>query len=144
MEDTMVMPIPELAKGNEAQAYGAGLTYARRYALSSMFGIAADEDTDARPSPKADREKKAPVNDRSGNAADLTPPLPPEKMKKEFHAYGTKAYGDEWDDKRPELVRAITSRREGVLVGSSSSNDLYRAEMQHLIDGMKSKLGETN
>lgn len=138
IKDTMIMPIPELAKGNEAQAYGAGLTYARRYALTAMFGIAADEDTDAttRPGPKDSGAKKAP----SSKAADLTPPMPTDAMMKKFNATGRTLYGDAWDDKRPELVKAMTAKREDGPVTSSKS--LYRAEMQHLIDGMETKIKE--
>lgn len=32
---------------NDAQGYGSALTYARRYAISSAFGIASEEDDDA-------------------------------------------------------------------------------------------------
>lgn len=44
-----VTPIPtvQLAKMNEYQAYGSGVTYYRRYALSSILGIVTDKDTDA-------------------------------------------------------------------------------------------------
>lgn len=47
IEDTMTIPIPKVGKANEAQVYGAALTYARRYALTAMLGIASDEDIDA-------------------------------------------------------------------------------------------------
>jgi hypothetical protein len=32
---------------NEYQSYGSGVTYFRRYALSSMLGLVTDKDTDA-------------------------------------------------------------------------------------------------
>jgi hypothetical protein len=32
---------------NDYQAYGSGITYYRRYALSSMLGLVTDKDTDA-------------------------------------------------------------------------------------------------
>ena len=63
--------------------------------------------------------------------------MPTDAMKRKFHAKGTKKYGDAWDDKRPELVKAISAKRDGDPV--TSSNDLYRAEMQYLIDGMEAK-----
>ena len=37
----------QLAKMNEFQALGSGITYLRRYSLSSMFGLVTDEDADA-------------------------------------------------------------------------------------------------
>ena len=38
--------IPLFVSQQGAQAYGSALTYARRYALAAMLGIAADEDDD--------------------------------------------------------------------------------------------------
>lgn len=44
------LPIPQgvsLAKMNEFQVLGSGITYLRRYALSAMLGLVTDKDTDA-------------------------------------------------------------------------------------------------
>ena len=46
VEESFYMPIPEGKGINSAQQYGVALTYARRYALASLFGIVADSDTD--------------------------------------------------------------------------------------------------
>ena len=52
MEAALAMPI-ENAKGmSKAQAIGSVITYARRYALQSILGIAAEEDNDAAEKPK--------------------------------------------------------------------------------------------
>lgn len=58
------------------QAFGSALTYARRYALTSMLGIAAEEDDDANGADgnKADtkeRGKSAPKKDDRGAPADI-------------------------------------------------------------------------
>lgn len=47
IEDTLVLPIgrPDGGK-NENQELGASISYFKRYALSAMFGIATDDDTD--------------------------------------------------------------------------------------------------
>lgn len=37
---------PVLQKDDTAQAFGSGITYARRYSLSAMLGIAPEEDDD--------------------------------------------------------------------------------------------------
>jgi hypothetical protein len=42
-----VMPVPSMKGSNLTQEAGAAITYARRYALSAVLCIAADEDTDA-------------------------------------------------------------------------------------------------
>lgn len=41
-----MMPIPSLSSTNVTQNAGAAITYARRYALSAVLCVAADEDTD--------------------------------------------------------------------------------------------------
>jgi hypothetical protein len=42
-----LMPVPELTATNVTQNAGAAITYARRYALGAVLGIATDDDTDA-------------------------------------------------------------------------------------------------
>lgn len=47
MEDSIEMTDTELqGKANDTQKVGASITYYRRYALSAIFGIAADDDVD--------------------------------------------------------------------------------------------------
>lgn len=47
LESHTPIPIVKLGAMNEYQSYGSGVTYYRRYALSSMLGIVTDKDTDA-------------------------------------------------------------------------------------------------
>ena len=63
LEDTLFIPIEKATP----QAYGSALTYARRYALSAIIGIVADEDDDGdraqRPAKKETKKKpQAAVN----------------------------------------------------------------------------------
>jgi hypothetical protein len=60
----------------------------------------------------------------------------PANTLKRLHAVGTEAYGKGWDDKRPELVKAITKGR------SESSSDLSAGEASRLIDGMEKHIAE--
>lgn len=64
-----------------------------------------------------------------------SPPQEPftDKERKNLHALGSIIYGDEWDDKRRELVEFITNGR------TSSSSEISRSEMMDLIQGMKEK-----
>ncbi len=52
-------PIPHVQLGNmnEYQAFGSGVTYYRRYALSSMLGLVTDKDTDAAGEPVKQKPK---------------------------------------------------------------------------------------
>lgn len=137
IQETYYLPIT--GGSNLAQEAGKYITYARRYALAATVGIVADEDNDAQTSGQQVTNGKAPA--KSGNLPD--PPKPTPAMTKKFHATGTDLYGDEWDDKRPEFVKSISKRRNGGKGPAvTSSKDLYRAEMQHLIDGMDEKLAD--
>ena len=47
IESTTEIPMIELAKMNVYQSFGSGITYYRRYALSSILGLVTDKDIDA-------------------------------------------------------------------------------------------------
>ena len=97
IEDALALPQTKLAGGaNESQELGASITYFKRYALSAMFGIATDDDTDgvadvrnrkeqvkaqARAAGHDKRESAADTGDISPEQVIFTPtpakPLPP-------------------------------------------------------------------
>lgn len=64
LEDSIEMTDTELqGKANDTQRVGASITYYRRYALSAIFGVSADEDVDgninnAKQSPKAQQQQQ--------------------------------------------------------------------------------------
>jgi hypothetical protein len=58
---------PILAKSNDAQAFGSAMTYARRYALSAIVGVAADDD-DGEAAASYRRQPSAPVRDEPRQA----------------------------------------------------------------------------
>lgn len=47
LESSTPIPYVQLGSMNDYQAYGSGVTYFRRYAISSMLGLVTDKDTDA-------------------------------------------------------------------------------------------------
>lgn len=54
IESAIVIPTVSLKGMNDYQSLGSGITYLRRYALSSLLGIVTDEDNDA----AGEQEKK--------------------------------------------------------------------------------------
>lgn len=61
IEESFVIPLPNLKGMNDAQAAGAVITYARRYAVSAILNLASDTDIDAASAPeptKADVDKE--------------------------------------------------------------------------------------
>ena len=63
LESRVDIPEVTLKAMNDYQALGSGITYMRRYALSSMLGIVTDKDTDAQGS-QAKKEKKSNTDKR--------------------------------------------------------------------------------
>lgn len=73
IEEAVEMPETELSgKANDTQKMGASITYMRRYALTAIFGIAADEDTDGIVPAKAPT-KKAPAEKAPAGKLDINP-----------------------------------------------------------------------
>ena len=73
---------------------------------------------------------------QEGNAepAQASKPAMPAALRKKFHGLGVELYGDSWDTKRRELVKAMTTGQ------TENSNDLTVAEMKRLIVGMEARL----
>lgn len=86
MEGTAEIPDIDMKSMNKYQSFGAGITYFRRYALTSMLGLLSDKDVDAQIykrdevkviNPKADkfvldlREKSTANNNHKGILATI-------------------------------------------------------------------------
>ena len=139
------MPLPHVGKPQEL---GSVMTYFRRYQLSAIVGITADDDDDgneasgnrAQPAQRQPA-KQAPTNGHADNPFEDEAPathriernVATEKQHKMLFALGKQLYGDNWDTKRPELVKAVTGGR------SESSGDLTVKEMSTLLDGLKKR-----
>lgn len=105
---------------------------------------------DAKPAPPASNGAApiAPGDDADvdlwGDAQPADEPAPAakpatlsEKTLRRLHAVGKQLYGDAWDAKRPELVRAATKGEE------TSSTQLTEKEAAALIAGMEKRLAAT-
>lgn len=84
MEDSIDMTDTELSgKANDTQKLGASITYFRRYALSAIFGVSADEDVDGNvanvPQRQAPRQQ---AQTRQATPADAAL----ECISKDYHA----------------------------------------------------------
>ncbi len=60
IEDTLLMEKSTLAKMNDYQVAGSIISYFRRYAISSIMGIASDDDIDVNIKPVEDNNKPTP------------------------------------------------------------------------------------
>lgn len=86
---------PVCAIGGDHQKMGGALTYSRRYALCTLLGIAADEDTDGEGA--AAPEAAKPRQERKAQASSNSPPSSPaEEMVKRIKAAPTIAAIDKF------------------------------------------------
>jgi hypothetical protein len=146
-----------LAK-RDAQGVGSAITYARRYQLSAVCGLAPDDDdgqaaTDAQQAAqrkpqhrRVDAETGEITNDE-GDAAfsrdgqGQTPPanrklLSPDQLKR-LNIVGRELYGDDdWEEQRPKLVEAVS---KGAV---TSSKELTPNEADTLIKGIEKKIAQ--
>jgi hypothetical protein len=79
ISDRILLPLPEESKIRVAQEMGATASYLRRYALSALLGMYADEDNDAEPSrsgtatPKKEAPKPTPKDEPTDDKRPLDP-----------------------------------------------------------------------
>jgi len=145
----MLSEYPVTPQKNDPQGFGSAVTYARRYTLSSLVGVVADDDDDGNaasgqqaPARQANgKPAPAPVQVATGNGAPAAQngddsDKPSDKQQKALHAKGMDLYGSKelWTIKRAELVKAVTKGR------SESANDLTKPEMKKLLDGLDAKI----
>ena len=142
VEGEVTFPLYEEKGISMAQAAGKLITYARRYALASAFGVVADEDADGtapQPAQQSPQKKQAqpPPEQKQGAGLDTQTPLTiyPATLK-HLNTVGRGLYGDGWDAKRPELVKAKTKGR------TASSKELEEEDATALIVGIAKKLEE--
>ncbi|QPQ55561.1 ERF family protein [Allosphingosinicella flava] len=108
------MPLGSLfvpANRRDAQGFGSALTYARRYALMTAFGVPAeDDDGNAAVASTAQRPARNPVN---GNGKDAPFPPGPAKNKTDLKEKGRAFWRDvEACDDADQLAALLTSHKE--------------------------------
>jgi len=64
LESSTLVPIVQLKGMNEYQCFGSGITYFRRYCLSSILGLVTDKDTNASGEQEKHEPKKPAINNK--------------------------------------------------------------------------------
>ena len=145
------MPIMS-RKADDPQAYGSGLSYAKRYSLSAILGVAIEEEDDdgeraakkptgqtsSRPSTPPNTTPYPPKQDPSWvdepSEQSGSPDMATDKQIKKLHVVGKQFYGDEWDARRKALIQWATNEQ------SESTSDLTKSKCSELIDGIVKKM----
>lgn len=135
----LTMPLAD----RKPQGVGSAITYARRYQLAAICGLAPDDDDGQAAQDSGGRAKSepTPVDNYHVEGDEVFRPEPPPVLSdvqfKQLHALGVTLYGkEEWEVQRPKLVEAVT---KGAV---SSSKELTPTEADKLIKGITKKINE--
>jgi len=109
-----------IASKDNAHGYGSGITYARRYALSAILGIAADEDDDGNAAVEARRKAKHSQDFKDGKTKFMFPRLKEIGLTMDE----VNAYTDHC--KRPRLSGLNKADADKLLAGLSASGSDIR------------------
>lgn len=130
----LTMPLAD----RKPQAVGSAITYARRYALGAICGLAPDDDDAdaAQGAPKRQAKTAAPIEDDVIFDKPAPEVLSQAQMIR-LQELGKTLYGpQEWEVQRPKLVQAVS---KGAI---TSSKELTPGEADKLIAGIEKKLKE--
>ena len=83
--------LPLIIMKQDPQSVGSALTYARRYALSALVGICADEDDDGEKAMGRKNQKELESNTNTNKPQEKEDPIRDERLLLEFH----KSYSEE-------------------------------------------------
>jgi hypothetical protein len=124
---------PILASKADAQGFGSGLTYARRYALAAIAGIAQDDDDGNAAMQKNQQTQKpkpaaAPPAKPKTEARKNEAPVSQDQIKMLFAVAGSK-------DIKHEQMKGMIS----IFYGLQSTKDLKVWQLNEIVDLIKTK-----
>lgn len=134
------------ASKNAAQEAGKTITYLRRYALASVLGMYADEDTDAE-SPTGNGNKPT----RKAITKPEERPYKPDKLRALLHKAADKHTGQPVNGQRKEVISALVDRFQDQamalqfvihMTGETSSKNISDGMMIALWNWLQPKYNE--
>lgn len=102
--------VPVFASGDGAQAYGSGLTYARRYGVTLLLGIVADDDDDGNLADGRATQQRRPEPQRQPEAAPAGTGTTAEQMRAVYRTQIQKAACRVMGWTGDDLIAAVQSR----------------------------------
>ncbi len=117
---------PLLVDKQGPQGFAAGVTYARRYGLILMLGIAADDDDDGEAAQKAaetrEQARPAPSNLKAAVESRLAGNAPQQSAERPAATNGTKSHAQaRWEQIKDEIDQAAT-------IEELNNSGIYRRE----------------
>lgn len=109
MSSEMTLPLGKESGRSIAQAAGSIITYLRRYSLSAMLGIYADEDTDGNGHSEPKPAKKADITHEEVSATHDPQPAPSAEVSLETARAMTTSKNEAYGDMTPETLSAVAT-----------------------------------
>lgn len=119
---TVILPIVDQKGLSVAQSAGVIITYLRRYALASMLGIYADEDTDANEKNKESEKKKTTKKSKKSDR-----PMTPAKLKKGLNIRAEEIGKQDFEPLHQSVIGATIGNLELCFSGDDASTEKRRS-----------------
>lgn len=123
-------PVRLPSKDNSPQGYGSAISYAKRYSLSAILALAAEEDDDGATAQREHGNRSRSNGSASNGSTSKGAPagVISEAQAKRFH---TIAGANDWSKGEVDLMLS--------LVGYSSAKEISRAKYDALIEALESE-----
>lgn len=140
------LPIPNF--DGDMQALGSGLTYARRYTVTALLGICAEEDDDAQQTPPRGSDNPYRDQQREREQAKAAEPPKEDPAEKTINTLATAAelasYVLQLIGKHPVKDNARRWKEIGIFVtkrlAASGWTDLQKATVEAVLEGVRAQL----
>ncbi len=143
-ESLRLAPVPIITTKQDAQGYGSGITYARRYSLSTALGI-PQEDDDGNAASKPAEAQRFPSPVTSALEGETFDPETTARVNKICSALVDLVNG-EWSDDPDrqtyaiwELVEPLTNEEKLLLWSLLAKHSKVRAKVKSVSDEMRKK-----
>ena len=116
--------VPDIKGSNDAQAYGAALTYARRYTALLALQLVCDDDTKVETTDAETRQYNEQRKASRLSFDDIREHLKTLKTSSEINAYAnevSKAYPNPTDKQRYAIQIMFAERREDIINGARTA-----------------------
>lgn len=143
LEDTIKFDLTDISKANDTQKLGASVTYFRRYTLSTIFGIAADEDVDGNVDTAIElRNNQQPQRKQFNETSSYNKQQPQQPQPQQKAQQTEQVENKSFFVKRKEDELYFTTNNEVNSEIEALSNEVYHDEKvlsKKTIDFIKSK-----
>jgi acyl-CoA hydrolase len=149
----VVLPILSSPGMNPAQAAGAVLTYAKRYSLSMLLGISAEEDTDANLNTTLvgdqvivheNHSQPQPVKKEEPQKEDEKVEVERQKLRIQASEILKKAYPESTPKQRTDMWHQFLLKHYGVLSSTQLPIETLREAVERLREEVESQKKEEN